>query len=320
MSGVASERLLLLVLPDLGGIGKSTLSEQLLAMLEVAGRPVVAIDGDPTSRGLVARRSGRRTVAVDWPYEVESRAHAIRGAVKPGHVGVLDFGGGATLTLSVDPTIAELCDGSTSHGVETVVVVIGEASKPGLANAIARLRSAYPRVRFMFCRNHKSGSDWSSFTGCADLPTFDLPAMPSALTSWLSNHRVVRDPGTGEASRPALADLVLSPQPGYEMVGQVIAGYLNVVSQQSVVSELLAVPKYRPFRNLDGSLVLGAGPMTDDYIAAHQRASAAVRAFMAAVPPADDRRASWTDRMGRNALTYAEERAKLRAMRAGQPG
>ena len=320
MSDASSRRLLILVLPDLGGIGKSTLSEQLVAMLEVAGRPVVAIDGDPTSRGLMARRNGRRTIPVLWPDEYESRARAIRGAVKEGHVGVLDFGGGSTLTLSVDPTIAELCDGSTSHGVETVVMVIGEASKPGLATAIARLRTAYPHVRFMFCRNAKSGSDWSSFTGCAaGLPTFDLPAMPPAITEWLSNHRVVHGP-KGEVSRPALADLVMDPQPGYKMIGYVIGGYLNDVSQQPVIQALLQVPSIEYTFKIRPSLVLGRGPMNDAYLTAHMTAAVAMSHIVAATPPPAGQEAAWCEDMGRHVLKYAQSMQAVRAVRAARPG
>lgn len=306
---------LVLVLPDLGGIGKSTLSEYLVAMLEIAGRPVVAIDGDPTSRGLMARRSGRKTTSIMWRGENVSQAPAIRNAVRGGRVGVLDFGGGSTLTLSVDPTISELCDGSMEDGVETVVIVIAESSKPGLAASISRLRAAYPRVRFVLCRNLKSGRDWSSFTNCADLPTFYLPAIPVAVTSWLSSYGVVHDSKTHEVSRPALADLVLNPKPEYDRIGRVIAGLLNTVSQQPVMMDLLSLSRIQGAAYLNPALVLSAGPMTDEYLRRYNLAANALQSILVAVPPPEEGRRQWIEKMGNAVWLYARYMERLRAAR-----
>lgn len=318
MSGAASGRLLVMVLPDIGGIGKSTVSEQLVAMLEIARRPVVAIDGDHAARGLIARRHGRRTVPVRWPAEPRSRGDAIRAAVPEGHVGVLDLGAGSASQPSIDLTIADLCDGSTSHGIETVVIVIGEASKPGLSVSIARLRAVYPHVRYVFCRNHKSGSDFTSFTGCDDLPSFDLPPIPVALTEWLSNHGLATD-DRGQVSRPALADLVAHPKPGFMLVGQVLGWFLNTVSQQRAMRDLLHLPPTEHAFPLRNTLVLARGPMDDDYMTAHLGASVALSHIIAVKPPQPGQEGPWLETNGRHLLKYARDYAKLQALRLARP-
>lgn len=307
MSSAVSK--LILILPDLGGIGKSTIAEMLCAMLEIAGAPVVAIDGDPISRGLLARRAGRKTISVNWPEEHVSRAAAIRHAVRGGKIGILDFGGGSTLSLSVDPTISELCDGSADD-VETIIAVIGESSKPGLASAVSRLRAAYPQVRFIFFRNFKSGYDWSSFNfGVKNLPVVDVPLIPSSITSWLANFNVLRNEKTGEISRIALADLVMEPQPNYNMIGSLVAGFLNAVSQQNAMQELFGLRPILNAKKLHPGLVLAAGPMSDEYLDAHQDAASTLWQLVnSAVPGSNDDRDVWMMKQGALVLRHAQAR------------
>jgi hypothetical protein len=307
---MSARPVLLLILPELGGLGKSTVAEQLVGILEAADRPVLALDGDPSSRGLLARRSGRKTTVITWPDEPTSRAGAIRGAVLKGGVGVLDFGAGSSQTLSVDPTISELCDGK--HEVETIIVLIGEASKPGNATAIKRVRQAYPDVRTIFCRNFKSGNDWSSFTHVvAGLPVINIPAIPSSITAWLSNYRVVTD-SEGEVSRPALVDIAMDPQEGYTRIAATIRDTLNSLSQQPVMQSMFKLPRLSPAFPIGQGYGLAPGPMDNHFLMAHDAACWAATKIATVKPPrpGEDEK-QWVDRMGREVLAFARARQKM---------
>ena len=271
----------------------------------IQGRTCAGVDGLVSGLIEVEMRVSRSYV---------SRAAAIRGAAR-GKVAVLDLGAGASQTASVYPTLAELCDGRVVDGVETVLLLIGEASKPGNPQAVARVRKAFPGVRAVFVRSFKSGSDFSAFGGCSDLPSVDFDAVPVAVPEWLSNHDLELDPGNGEPSRPALADLVMKPAPGYGAIGRYLGWLLSRLAAQGPIRDLLGwFPEPGPCP-IGTSLVLRRGPMTDAYLRAHDDACASLHDIMHMPAPAPAAVRGWISEAGRIALDYARARDVMEAER-----
>jgi|GEM_PF-4756827 len=267
-----------MVMPDLGGIGKSTISEQILAVLETQKNlSVLALDGDPASRGLVNRRQGRETIAISWPDDGSSKAPAILAAVRRVDYAVLDYGANTLATLSVEATIRDLC---RSHaGIKVVLFAVGTLGKIGNAQAILRLRRACPELEIVFVKNQKVKGSWSEFKEATEgLPSLKVRQIPNAIVDWLSKYRSAPDEAK-EYSRPALVDLAMSPEPGYTIIASYLRAILNDLIEQPVMKSLVDVAPLPDARSIPTGYVLNPGPMTDRRLEAFGRAAAAIRAI-----------------------------------------
>jgi hypothetical protein len=170
----------------------------------------------------------------------------------------------------------------------------------------------------IFFRNQKSGNDWSSFTESVDgLPTVDVPAMPTQLTSWLSNYDLRKDE-SGEMARPALADLALRDDGHYKILSGYLRWLINQLSQQAPLRQLFGLDPL-PFESRPPvGLSLPSGDLTDDRLETHRQACRAYHRLVYANAPAVGNRERWMGEMGEAALDYVKVRDALWAL--GRPG
>lgn len=278
---------ILLVLPDLGGLGKSTISEMLMTLFELNGKKVIGIDGDPTAKGLHARRGGwvDNILVLIWPTGVQSKATAIINAVDDGGIGLVDFGAGTLDSLSVDATVRDLLTNKDA-GVRVTCLLIGEASKPGNANAIFRIRKAYPDADCVFVKNAKSGSDWSMFEdACAGMDVLFVPGIPSAITSWLATY----ESGRFDDQRLALTEVITNPAPEYTIVSDFFAAQLHRLGEQKALRQRFGnLEDFKAGNDDLGRIVLDESDLRDPPMTLFLAQSRAVEKFLEAPLPHDD--------------------------------
>ena len=310
---------ILLVLPDLGGLGKSTISEMLITLFELNDEKVIGFDGDPVAKGLYARRGGRldNILVLSWPMDARSKATAIIDNVEDDGIGVLDFGANTLGNLAVDATVFDLLT-NKDPDVSVTGLLVGEASKPGNAGAILTMRKAYPDADFVFVKNAKSGTDWSMYeTACAGLPAFQVQAIPTAITNWLSTYESNR---FGGKQRLSLTDIISNPAPGYGIVRNFLAARIASLGGQDFILERFGnLNAFEPGDDDWGPLVPAKGDMSDAQLRHHIAESRAVERFLAAeTPPLQGDAGAMKDfiaKFGSVGLEYVQARDVRRAWR-----
>lgn len=230
-------KLLIIVLTNAGGTGKTHVTEILDCLTRFAGMSVCVVDADQGCRGYRNRNGNANATVLDWnagatlvPAEWFARhlAHV--------EVGIVDLGANF---LSIDtPASGFLNDVvEIAHGqnIRTVFLPIDAPDKAGARGLAERLYAQFSnRFEVFLVRNDNRGTGNFGTARLIDPPTLTIPYLDAGYESVRLRHQ------------RRLDEVIGAPESGYAMASAAMAYRLLQVARDPIVEKLLGTAMRMP--------------------------------------------------------------------------
>jgi hypothetical protein len=243
-------RLLILVLTDAGGEGKTLLALLFRSLLELAGEPVGYIDADAGNYSGAIQLQQTDAAASVKTIRLGASVNAATGILRD-HVGkhiVIDTGANTSASeREITKMIPALQEQAKAAGYRTVAFLPVSTNKPGASGALIDLSAGYPQWEHIFVQVNRDGS--GSFEGGLDpTRTVSLGHLQPGLQQYVREARGL----------PAAA---VQPPVNFHLAADKVAAWMTDFSNQELVTQLVGL---QPARAL---VALGRGrPLTTSFI------------------------------------------------------
>lgn len=149
------QRLLIVIVSNAGGQGKTTLARLLKSLLEMAGQPVQILDGDAGNAAIsVIDPTAAR---IGWGVQSTVNAQIVE-AFKDGHV-IFDLGANTMASArEIVDMLPQLIADFEAEGHNTLAVFPVTPNKAGAAGALERLTQLFPAQNKLVVLNDVDGS------------------------------------------------------------------------------------------------------------------------------------------------------------------
>lgn len=220
-------RLLILILTDAGGEGKTTIALLIRALLELMGEPVGFLDADAGNYSgsiqLQNAGTGASLKTLNWQVS-QGAASRILADHLDGHI-IFDTGANTTASgQAITGLFPVLQAQAKAAGYRTIALMPVSTNKPGAVGALTALAANYPGWEHLFVRVNRDGS--AAFEDGLDLTrTVDLRHLQTGYQAY------VRKAG-------GLAEAVSSPLPNFGHAADHIADWMSAFASQPLVIDV----------------------------------------------------------------------------------
>lgn len=230
-------KLLIVILTNAGGTGKTHFTEILECLARLAGMSVSVVDADQGCRGYRNRNGSSNGTVLDWSVGGLIPADWFNQHLAPVDVGLIDLGANF---LSIDtPASAflnDIVEIARSQNIRTVFLPIDSPDKAGARALAERLYSQFSNT-FEVCivRNDNRGTDnFGSAVRIIDPPTLQVPFLAAGYES-------VR-----LRQQRRLDEVINAPEEGYAIASAAMAHRLLQVARDPIIERLLGTAMRAP--------------------------------------------------------------------------
>lgn len=206
------QRILIIVVSNAGGQGKTTLSRLLKALFEIAGQPVQILDGDAGNAAIsiIDPTSAR----LGWGVQSTVSAEIVQ-AFRDKNV-ILDLGANTMASArEIVDMLPQLIADFEAAGHKTLAVFPITPNKPGAAGAIEKLTQLFPAQNKLVVMNDADGS--------GNFEPLDLP-LPIARLGYLQPGFIA---SVDALSAGSFSQAVISPADDRQIAAQHLARWMT---------------------------------------------------------------------------------------------
>lgn len=220
-------RLLILILTDAGGEGKTTIALLIRALLDLMGEPVGFLDADAGNySGSIQLQNGGTGASLktlNWQVS-QGAASRILADHLGGHM-IFDTGANTSASgQEIIKLFPALQAQAKAAGYRTIAVMPVSTNKPGAVGALTALAANYPGWEYLFVRVNRDGS--AAFEDGLDLTrTVDLRHLQTGYQAY------VRAAG-------GLVGAVRSPLPNFGYAADHVADWMSAFASQPLVIDV----------------------------------------------------------------------------------
>lgn len=223
-------RLLILILTDAGGEGKTTIALLIRALLDLMGEPVGFLDADAGNySGSIQLQNGGTGASLktlNWQVS-QGAASRILADHLDGHM-IFDTGANTSASgQEITKLFPALQAQAKAAGYRTVAVMPVSTNKPGAVGALTALAANYPGWEHLFVRVNRDGS--AAFENGLDLArTVDLRHLQTGYQAY------IRKVG-------GLAEAIRSPLPDFGCAADHVADWMSAFARQQLVVDIFGL-------------------------------------------------------------------------------
>lgn len=230
------QRLLIIIVSNAGGQGKTTLARLLKALLQMGGHPVQILDGDAGNAAI--SMVDPNAARLGWGVQSTVNSEIVE-AFKDRHV-ILDLGANTMASArEIVDMLPQLIADFEAAGHKTLAVFPLTPNKAGAAGAIERLTQLFPAQNKLLVLNNVDGS--------GNFEPLDLPLPIARLGQLAPGFMGYVDTLPGKS----FSEAVISPAADHQIAGQHIARWMR------------GFAKDLPFQNVFGPAIQQLGQIPE---------------------------------------------------------
>jgi hypothetical protein len=221
---------LILTAPQGGGTSKTSSAVLLASLASLAGKRVILVDADVTTRGLYSWLGDKRVMRLTAePADAQRFPDELLAAAADCDLVIIDAGAGAMLMPMVGQVITSAAGTFASAGWQVTLALALVATKPGLADDVARTVSTYSGRAEIFAV--LTGAPRSAFAHVEQqlggAPCIEVGELPRALLELMA------------ARQQDAAEFIQAPAADHSRAAGLLASRLLAVARQDATSRLI---------------------------------------------------------------------------------